>query len=262
MGQHTALGLLEGEGPFLLYLAQYKSTHPLIPVAFRKPWSCSHLGNVGGGGGGECFRSGTEYAGEHLLASGAARDLWDTSSALRGHPVGATAQLPASQDLPAGMYPLSQAREGTDGKGKRQFSCAPNCTKGLEGQGEVSTGIPGWRGPLQWAEGLMAAFGSSLHTLRATLAQSSQAASASVHPTVHAKGWEGCTGTPAPVPALFFLQHKEMSLGQHLVFGPAGPLKMKGWSKKSLSRGRAVLSRMVGGHHLHWESGDFVGGLG
>lgn len=55
----------------------------------------------------------------------------------------------------------------------------------------------------------MATFGFSLPTLRTTLAQSSQAASVSVHPTLHAKGregWAGCTGTPAPV--LLSLQHK------------------------------------------------------
>lgn len=118
----------------------------------------------------------------------------------------------------------------------------PAAPRAWERQREVSTGIPGahscWKGSLQWTEGLTAAFGSSPSTLRATLAQSSQAASGSVHPTEHGKswedwkgrvgrkagkeGWEGCTGTPAPVPALFSLQHKGMSLGQHLVLGQAG----------------------------------------
>lgn len=100
--------------------------------------------------------------------------------------------------------------------------------------------------------------------------QSSQAASVSVHPIVRAKGWEGRLGrkagkealVPQPLPALLSLQHKGMSLGQHLVFGQAGLHQTRGWSKKSRSRGRAVLGRVVGSHDLHWESGDFVGGLG
>lgn len=66
----------------------------------------------------------------------------------------------------------------------------------------------------------------------ATPAQSSQAASVSVHPTVHAKGWEGWEGgwkeSPALVPALLSLQHEGMTLGQHLVFGQAGFHENKG----------------------------------
>lgn len=242
MGQHSALRLLEGEGPFLLYLAQHKSTHPLIPVAFRKPWSCSHLGDVGGGGGGECFCSGTEYAGEHLLASGAARDLRDTSNVVRGHPGVCSGDIPepsapgepqpSPQPARTSLWdvPPQPSREGRAQQGKKAMSCASNCTKGLGGQGEVSTGTQAHsscRGPLQWVEGLMAAFGFSLPTLRTTLAQSSQAASVSVHPTLHAngrEGWEGRLGRmhwyPSPSAALPAAQR--MSLGQHLVFGQAG----------------------------------------
>lgn len=59
---------------------------------------------------------------------------------------------------------------------------------------QVSQAQSCWKGPLQGTQGLRAAFGSSPPTLRPTPAQRSQAASVSVHPTVHAKGWEGWEG--------------------------------------------------------------------
>lgn len=133
-GQRTAPGLLEGEGPFLLYQAQYKSTHPLVPVALRKPWSCSHLGNVGGGGSGERFRSGTEYAGEHLLP-GAAGDLRDTERWSQRDIVGEPPAPAPREPGPSHWDAPTQPRERRAWQGKKALSCASNCTEGLGGTG-------------------------------------------------------------------------------------------------------------------------------
>lgn len=258
VGQHTALGLLEGKEPFLLYQAQYKSTHPLSAVALRKPWSCSHLGDVGGGGSGERFRSGAEYAGEHLLPSRATRDLWDTSRS-GGHQGDPQPSSQRARTFPLGCTHSAKHRRESMAREK----ATELCFQLHQGLGGTRRGFHRYPRPTAAGKdrGSHSCFGSSPPTLRATLAQSSQAASVSVHATEHAKGWEGRLArmhwypSPSASSALPAAQRDEPGCLARL-----DSIKMRGGSKKSLSRGRAVLGRMVGGHHLH--SGDFVGGLG
>lgn len=114
-------------------------------MALRKPWSCSHLGNMGGGGSGECLCSGAEYAGEHLLPSRAARDLWDTSSGIRGTSWGTPSPAPSEPGPSHWDAPAQPSMGGKAWQEKKALSCASSCTKGL---GETERGFHRYpRGP-------------------------------------------------------------------------------------------------------------------
>lgn len=99
--------------------------------------SCSYLGNMGSGGSGEGFCSGTEHAGEHFLPSRAAADLQDRQQQHQwSHHEGA----PSVGSRRAGTFPLgctysAKHRRGESGKGKKDIDCTilptgPRCFAG------------------------------------------------------------------------------------------------------------------------------------